>query len=195
QIGAVDVVGNARGTGVRPQILGKELGVEPQLFRVADQIFRGEGVLMLEEQIVHLPEGALFRRSLGRLRRDLPMGMDVAQRQMPPDVPHVAELPQELADDGLGPAAVWTLEVAVLDQRDECLPRASEMIALWFDLDVEVDHALGGAEQASDPQAARQESRQAEQQPREDGRAEGRAEDPDLRLLEPLPRESKVRHE
>ena len=46
-----------RGAGALAQIVREALDVEPQLLRIADQVARAEGVLMCEQEIVHLPEG------------------------------------------------------------------------------------------------------------------------------------------
>ena len=123
---------------------------------------------------MHLPERALVGGGLGRLRGELGVGVDVVQRQVPPDVADVAELAQELADDRLRLPAVGALEVAVLDDRDRRLDRAANVVALRVDVDVEVDERLGGSEQRADPQAPRQQRRRAEQQPGERARRRAR---------------------
>src|SRR2546430_2135549 len=64
---------------------------------VADQVVRPERVLVAEQQVVHLPERALLGRSLGGLGRNLGARVDVVQRQVPPDVAHVAEVGEQLA--------------------------------------------------------------------------------------------------
>ena len=52
-----------------------------------------------EQHVVHLPEGALRGRRLGRLRRQLCARVHVGQRQVAPHVPQVvAELGQQVAD-------------------------------------------------------------------------------------------------
>jgi hypothetical protein len=51
--------------------------------------------------------------------------MDVAQQQVPPDVADVPEVAQELANDGFGSAAVWGLEVAVLDHGHRRVERSA----------------------------------------------------------------------
>ena len=48
--------------------------------------------LVLEQQVVHLPERALRRRRLGRLGRQLRVRVHVGERQVPPDVAHVGEV-------------------------------------------------------------------------------------------------------
>ena len=83
--------------------------------------------------------------------------MDVAERQVPPDVPHVGEVGEELADDRLGLPAVRALEVAVLDDGDGRVDRPANVIPLRVDVDVEVDDRLRRAEQRADPQPPREE--------------------------------------
>ena len=73
-------------------------------------------VLVVHELVVHLPERALPPGRLGRLGRELRLRVDVGQRQVPPHVPDVAEIPQQLPHGRLGLAAVGALEVPVLDQ-------------------------------------------------------------------------------
>ena len=57
---------------------------------------------MVEQEVVHLPERALGGRGLGRLGGELRVRVDVVQRQVAPDVADVAEVGEQLADDGLG---------------------------------------------------------------------------------------------
>ena len=52
---------------VRFELVAEPVDVEAEPLRVADQIARGERVLAGEQEIVHLPEGTLRRRGLGRL--------------------------------------------------------------------------------------------------------------------------------
>ena len=164
--------------------VGEAVDVEAELLGVADQVVRAKRVLVLEQEVVHLPERALVGGRLGGLGGELGVRVDVVERQVPPDVADVAEVAQELADDRLRLAAVGALEVAVLDDRDRRVERPADVVALRIDVDVEVDERLGGAEQGADPQAPRQQRRGAEEQPGEERRAEGGAEDAELRLLE-----------
>ena len=106
---------------------------------------------MVEQEIVHLPEGALLGRGLGGFGGQLGVHVDVVQRQVPPDVAHVAELAEELADDRFGHPAVRTFEVAVLDDRDRRVDRPANVVALGVDVDVEVDERLRSSEQGADP--------------------------------------------
>src|SRR6266540_3902046 len=56
QVGAVDVIGNAGGTAVVAQGVGEAFDVEAELLGVADQVARVERVLVIEQEVVHLPE-------------------------------------------------------------------------------------------------------------------------------------------
>ena len=104
------------------------LDVEAQLLGVADEVARLEGVLVCEQEVVHLPEGALVVCGLGRLGGELRIRMDVGERQVPPDVADVGgEAAQQLADDRLGHPAVGTLEIAVLDDGHRAHRRGPRM--------------------------------------------------------------------
>ena len=110
---------DARGVDAAAQLVGEPVDVEAELAGVADEIRRHQRVLVLEQQVVHLPELALRRRRLGRLGRELGVRVDVGERQVAEDVAQVvAELRHDLAHDRLGAAAEGALEVAVLDERD-----------------------------------------------------------------------------
>ncbi len=100
---------------------------------------------MAEQEIVHLPEGALVGGDLGGLRGELSPWVDIVQRQVPPDVADIAELAEELTDDRLRLPAVGALEVSVLDDRHRCVDRSADVVPLRVDVDVEVDERLGGA--------------------------------------------------
>ena len=80
------------------QLAGEVLDIEAELLRVADEIGWLECVLVVEQQVVHLPERALFGGCLGCLGSELGLGMDIAQRQVAPDV---AELGAKLVDEFL----------------------------------------------------------------------------------------------
>jgi hypothetical protein len=74
------------------QVVCEAFDVKPQLAGVGDQVFRSERVLVLEEQIVHFPESVLSCCGFCCLRGALCVGVDVAQRQVSPDVADVAEV-------------------------------------------------------------------------------------------------------
>ena len=139
---------------------------------------------MLEQEVVHLPEGALCGGPLGGLRGELGVRVDVVQRQVPPDVLEVAEVGEELSDDRLRLAAVRALEVAVLDERHEGRGRAADVVALRVDRDGEIDDCLRRAEQCTRAQRRRQQVRRPEDDPGEARRDECGREHAELRLLE-----------
>src|SRR6266487_1158086 len=97
---------------------------------------------MVEQEIVHLPEGALLGGGLGGFRGELGAGVDVTQRQVSPDVADIAEIADELADDRFRLSAVGAFEVAVLDNRDRRVERPANVVPLRVDLDVEIDERL-----------------------------------------------------
>jgi hypothetical protein len=53
-----------------------------------------ERVLVVEQEVVHLPERPLFGRRLGCLGGELRVDVDVGQRQVAPDVAEVCEVAQ-----------------------------------------------------------------------------------------------------
>ena len=93
------------------------------------QVARLEGVLVLQEQVVHLPEGALVGGGLGGLGGELGVRVDVVERQVAPDVADVAVVGEQFAEGGLGLAAVGAFEVAVLDDGHRGAGRAADVVA------------------------------------------------------------------
>ena len=156
EIRAVDVICVVGITGVLAQRVGEALDIEAELLGVADEIARSQRVLVVEKQVVHLPERVLRRGRFGSLRGELGMRVDVVERQVSPDVADVAEVTQELAQDRFRPPAVGTLEVAVLDHRDRSVEWPADVIALRIDVEVEVDERLDRAEECTYPRAARE---------------------------------------
>jgi hypothetical protein len=184
QVGAVDVVGDARSAYAFPEVVRETLGVESELLDVTDQIVPLERVLVVEQKIVHLPEGALRGGGLRGFRGLLRVWVDVVQRQVPPHVLDVAEVGEELADDRLCLATVRALEVAILDDRDTCVERSSNVVTIGVHLEVQVGKRFRGAEECTPAQWTRQVGRGLEEQPRERRCADRRAQDADLRLVE-----------
>ena len=87
--------------------------------------------------------GTLLGGGLGSLGRELRIRMHVVQRQMAPHVADVAEVAEQLADDGLGLATVRALEIAVLDEGDRCrFAGAADVVAGRVDRAAEVDDHL-----------------------------------------------------
>src|SRR5919107_3414170 len=112
EVGTVDVLGDVVRTRMLAQLAGEALDIEAELLSVAHEIGWSERVLVVEQKVVHLPEGVLFCSCLGSLGSKLGLGMDIVQRQVAPDVADVAELAQELSDEWLGLPAVGAFEVA-----------------------------------------------------------------------------------
>src|SRR5437868_14730142 len=87
-------------------------------------------MLVLVEQVVHLPEAALQRRGLGRLRRADRVRMDLREREVAEDESQVvAQRLLEALDDAVGAPAVRALVVAVLHQRDGRAGASLDVIA------------------------------------------------------------------
>src|SRR5207248_6149833 len=112
--GAVEVLGDAVGTDMRPKVVGETVRVETELARVRHEVTRRERTLMGQQHVVHLPERTLPVSRLGRLRSELRVWVHVDERQVAPDVPDLEEVRQQLAYGRFGLAAVRAPEVAVL---------------------------------------------------------------------------------
>src|SRR4051794_13324424 len=65
-VGAGDVFGDV--VGVAVEVVAEASGVEPELAGVAAQVQRGERILVIEQLVVHGPEGALGGGGLGPRR-------------------------------------------------------------------------------------------------------------------------------
>ena len=142
EVGAVDVARHARSTDVVFDVVGKARNVEVELAGVADQISHRQCILMLKEQVVHLPEGALGVGRFGGLSSELCVRVHVGQREMTPHVTDVAKLRQQFAHDRFGLPAVRAFEVAILKQRHQRLMWATNMVALDVDWVGEIDDCL-----------------------------------------------------
>jgi hypothetical protein len=102
-------------------VLTEALGVETEGCGVLAEMLIIKGTLMLEEGVMHLPELAVGRRGLGRFRRVLGMGVDVAQGEVPVDETQlVTQLALQSLDDMVGKATVRALVIGVLDQCHRC---------------------------------------------------------------------------
>src|SRR5438094_2788900 len=60
QVGAVDVLGDARGTSVLAQCIREPFRVESELLSMVHEVTRAKRGLVLEQEVVHLPESALI---------------------------------------------------------------------------------------------------------------------------------------
>ena len=177
------------------ELVPEALDVEAELLRVAREVGRRQLVLVLEQLVVHLPEGALRGRGLGRLGRHLRVRVHVVEREVAPDVAElVAERVEQLADDDLGLPAVRALVVAVLDERDRRVLRAADVVALGIDVVGEVEQLVGGAGDLTCPHRRRAAARSTRNttQARSDASTRCR-EHAELRLLELLPVEGEAR--
>ncbi len=106
--------------------------------------------------------------------------------QVPPYVPDVLALREEVPHGGLGPPAVRALQVAVLDERDRRARQAPDPVPLGVDRLGQVLQRLLGAEQCSQPHWLGQTFDHPEDHPGDHGGSDRRAEDPDLGVLELL---------
>ena len=72
----------ARSVPAPAQVLREAIEVEAEVGGVPVEVARRQLVLVGEQPVVHLPEAALRARGLGRLGRDLRVGVDVVERQV-----------------------------------------------------------------------------------------------------------------
>jgi hypothetical protein len=73
---------------------------------------------MLHQEVMHRPEGALACCYLGGLGGELGVWVDILKREVPPHIPDIAEVPQQLTDDRLRLATERAIEVRILDKGD-----------------------------------------------------------------------------
>src|SRR5258708_1947532 len=129
---ALEVGADARGHRARRQILGDDSGIDARRLRVFEEIVGREGILVLEQKVVHLPErvvAAVRGDRFSGLRRGLRVRMDLRQREVAEGEPHlVAGLRQDRLQDEVRAAAVRALVVAVLHQRNGGIGRSEEVI-------------------------------------------------------------------
>lgn len=111
---------------------------------------------------------------------------------MPPDVPDVAEVREQVADDRLGLPAVGALEVPVLDDGDHGVMGAADVVPLGIHGFGQVLQLLRPAEQRPAPQGPGQPGQYEGDEPGQDEGEDHGAEDADLGLGELLPCERPV---
>src|ERR1700730_5113949 len=118
-----------RGVAVLRHVLIEGLDLQAESGGVLVEMLITKSTLMLEELVVHLPEPALVRRGLSRLRRMLCVRVDLTQGKVPV---HKANLITQLAlhspDDVIRDAAVGTFKVGVLQQRHRGCLRTLDVI-------------------------------------------------------------------
>ena len=114
---AVDITLHPRGMDLGVELVGEPLDVQPELTRVLDQVLAPERPARLIHPVVHLPEGALSPRRLGRLGGTLGVGMNLAQRKVAEgEEQATGELIADAMNDRISRGAVRALEVAVHDE-------------------------------------------------------------------------------
>src|SRR5712692_6102956 len=97
--------------------------------RVASEIRIVQRVLILEQRVVHLPELPLRAGGFGGFRRVLGVRMNLGEREIAVDkTKAAAHDTQHFGDDGMCRAAMRTLIVAILDQRDRRVVGAQAVI-------------------------------------------------------------------
>ena len=116
------------------RVAGEAVDVQLQLGGVAEQVLVIELRVLLEQQIVHLPEGTLRAGRLGRLGRVLGMRVQLGDREVPEREPHVLGVPvDELAHVARRRPAERALVVAVLDDLDARRRRPAHVVSLGQD--------------------------------------------------------------
>ena len=109
------------------------LDVQPQPSGVRREVLQLQGVLVVEQQVVHGPEGLLTGGGLGGHGGQLGVRVDVGQGQMPHDVAQpVAEVLRAARGRLRWRGAERALEVQVLDQRQRRVGPV-EVVALRVD--------------------------------------------------------------
>jgi hypothetical protein len=88
-VGARHVLADARGVLAPAKLARHAVGVEPELGGVVLEVLRAQLALMVEEDVVHVPEATLRGGGLRGLRGELRVRMHVVERKVAPDVPHV----------------------------------------------------------------------------------------------------------
>src|SRR5919197_947617 len=116
----LDVLADAREGGGIVEAGGERAQIEPELARVAEQALALEVLVVLEEDVVVLPEPLLPAGALRRARREAGGGMERAlhvgvaarvEREVAEDQAHVAARAHQLVQVAEGLHAERTLEV------------------------------------------------------------------------------------
>ena len=174
----------ARDVGAHPgvhlvpvEVADELLDVEPQVAGVADQVLELQLVLVLEEQVVQVPEPPLPVGGDRRPGSELGVLVDVVQRQVTEHVAQVvAELLAELAGHAGGAGAEGALEVAVLDEGQRRVGPTAEMVPPGVDRLGEAARQVCVALAAEHPPGL-------EEQPAQQGGEHSREQDADGRLV------------
>src|SRR5579883_1923598 len=98
---------------------------------VAAEIVVAQRTLVGEDRLMHRPELPRRARRFGGLGSTLGVRVDLREREVPEHEAHaVPEVALQRLDDRLGSAAVGTLVVAILDERDRGVSRAAGVVAV-----------------------------------------------------------------
>src|ERR1043166_2624538 len=128
---APKVVPDLRGPAMGVEVAAEPVEIEPGTAGIALEVGPRETVLVLEDQVVHLPELSLRGARFGGFGGELCVGMQVREREVPESHPHqVARQLLELLEDRVGHAAVGALEVPVLDQGHRRSGRTPDVVVL-----------------------------------------------------------------
>ena len=188
EISGLDVLGDTADVGAMFEVVAEPGRVELELLGVADEISPRQHVLVLQEQVVHRPEGTLSARRFCGFGRQLRLGVDVGQWQV---TPYVADggVGEQLADDGLGQAAVRAFEVTEFDDRDGGVPGTPEVVPVGVDCGDEILDQAGIAEQRPGPLGGGQEGRDPEHGGGKQGGQHGGGQGAEFGLVELCPLE------
>ena len=126
----VHLAGHVRAVGARPAARWR---IARRRGRGARRGLRVRRLVGLQQSLVHLPEAALRRRGVRRLRQERRLGMELLPREVPEGVAHLpAELPPCHVDEGRCPPGVGTGVIAVHHQGQRSIG-APEHVILWAD--------------------------------------------------------------
>jgi hypothetical protein len=107
--------------------------IEAQGRSVARKILNLQGLLLLEQPIVHRPEFALGSRGFGRLGGALRMRMHVGQRKVTKGEAKIrTDLILDRFHDWIAFATDRALEIAVFEQRDQRVRPPLNVVPAWI---------------------------------------------------------------
>src|SRR4051794_25600423 len=145
-VGALDVPVDPGRVSSLGEVAGEPVHVQTELLGVADEVLRVELVLVLEEEVVHLPERPLFGGGLAPFGGLTGVRVDVVERQVAPDIGEVGKFAQQFPDHRFGSAAVRAFEVAVLHHGHGRVDGAPDVVDLGIYRLGEVDQVDPGTE-------------------------------------------------
>jgi hypothetical protein len=107
------------------------LRIDPDVFRVDEKVRVLEGALVVKKHVVHLPESPLRAGGLGCLRGVLGVRVRLRERKVPKHESQViAHATPHALNHRIGAAAIRTLEVSVLDERNRSSCGTERMVAV-----------------------------------------------------------------